>query len=281
MLQDTETHPYIDLVDLQFPYEYGDLLSEEDLDIIRGHSQVIELTQTENFVWYPNPHDPFAPIGGNLHRNTIAKQLYQFVRDTFKHNIVGSIHKNMTGKAMFPISILKFHNSTLWHREGFPYWADSKMKDTLIRTNFAMNFPLFCETADTKVKFAKATDELENNVKQNTNDLIENETWMGDDTLDLNKLFSNYIANMAKSRYENGIKTTFQMDLLDDECEEHLTVVGEKVSYDCPYIIPLSSWHRVITNGQDNRCSLRFFGNNDYTFSDICRLYDEGDLFKG
>ena len=81
---------------------------------------------------------------------------------------------------------------------------------------------------------------------------------------------------MGKQVYANGIKTTFQMDLLDDELESNLTVIGEKVSYDCPILYPLSSWHRVMTNGVDNRCSPRFFGNNDYTFSDICKLYDEG-----
>lgn len=281
MLQDTETHPYIDLLDLQFPYKYSDLLTEEDSDIIKGHSQVSEITQTENFVWYPNPYDSYAPIGGSLHRNSIARILFEFLNDTFSENIVGESLKNSLGKTMFPISILKFHHSTKWHREGFPYWADEQIKSSYRRNNFAINFPLYCETADTKVRFAKATNELEHNVRDNMQLLMEQDKWTQPRNINLKNMFENYIENMGKSVYANNIETTFAMDLLDDELEEHLTVVGEKVSYDCPYIIPLSSWHRVITNGQDNRCSLRFFGNNDYTFSDICRLYDEGDLFKG
>ena len=46
------------------------------------------------------------------------------------------------------------------------------------------------------------------------------------------------------------------------------------------HIIPLSSWHRVTTTG-NNRMSFRFLGNNDYILSQICDLYDKKELFKG
>lgn len=279
MLIDTETHPFIDLQELGLPFD--DLLTEEDLDIIKGNYQLSEVKHTHNFAWYPNQFNQSAPNGATIHRNTTCKKLYEFVKDIFKVDIVGDVKKTIGGKAMFPISILKFHGNTQWHREGYPYWADDNYKNNFTRTNFAFNFPLYCETADTKVRFAKGSKELEINVMQNSNTLMKQDKWETDTKLDIDSISKNYYKNMGKQVYHNGIKTTFQMDLLDDELESNLTVIGEKVSYDCPYIIPLSSWHQVITNGVDNRCSLRFFGNNDYTFSDICKLYDEGDLING
>ena len=70
------------------------------------------------------------------------------------------------------------------------------------------------------------------------------------------------------------------IDSVLDESKYNMEVEGIKNGYHCPYIIPLSSYHKVETDGT-NRISLRFMGNSSkYTYADICKMYDEGELLK-
>ncbi len=283
MFVDTETHPYIDLTQLQFPYSLEEIFDEQDFEIASAKKQISENTITKNFVWYHNPYnDTDAPVGASLHNNKIAKNLIEWIREQFTIDILTPIKTTILGKKMMPISCLKFHTSTGWHREGYPYWVTKAQQQYLMgRTNFALNFPLYLEEGETYVDFAKGSDEYEKRFKALTERFIDKVTEHKRAVVgNLNDINKEYFKEMALQISEDGMTTTTVMDLMDDIHADQLTHVGRKSQYDCPYIIPLSSWHRVTTTG-NNRMSFRFLGNNDYTFSQICDLYDKKELFKG
>ena len=282
MFVDTETHPYIDLTQLKFPYTLEEVFDEQDFEIASAKKQIAETTITKNFVWYHNPYEQDAPVGASLHNNKLAKNLIEWIREQFTIDILTPVKTTILGKKMMPISCLKFHKSTGWHREGFPYWVSKVQQQYLTgRTNFALNFPLYLEEGETYVDFAKGSDEYEERFKTLIEQFIDKVKQHKREKLGtLTDISTEYLKEMALQISEEGMTTTTVMDLMDDINEDQLTQVGRKTQYDCPYIIPLSSWHKVTTTG-NNRMSFRFLGNNDYNFSQICDLYDKKELFKG
>ena len=278
-----ETHPFIDLPNLELPLTWQELFDEEDLAVVNGDCQLKELVHTTNFEWMPNITEYNLPsILGLIHSNKVSRILWEWFQDNTYSNILAPIRKSQTGKNFFPITMLKFHGTSLWHREGYPYWTDGTFREELKgRNNYAFNFPFYGEVEKTSVKFAKGDPQLESMFEGLTREHV---SIHGSGIMQgINKekdLADSYIADMNAATVRYGAHTGLTMDhLLDDKLEQQLTILGEKVKYDSPYCIPLSSWHKVDTSG-GNRLSLRFMGNNEYTFSDICAMYDNNKLFK-
>lgn len=278
-----ETHPFIDLPNLELPFTWQELFDEEDLAVVNGDCQLKELVHTSNFEWMPNISEYNLPsILGLLHSNKVSRILWEWFQDNTYSNILAPIRKSQTGKNFFPITMLKFHGTSLWHREGYPYWTDGAFREKLKgRNNYAFNFPFYGEVEKTSVKFAKGDPQLESMFEGLTREHVGIHS--SDIVQSINKeqdLANSYIKDMNAATVRYGAHTGLTMDhLLDDKLEQQLTILGEKVKYDSPYCIPLSSWHKVDTSG-GNRLSLRFMGNNDYTFSDICAMHDNNKLFK-
>ena len=61
--------------------------------------------------------------------------------------------------------------------------------------------------------------------------------------------------------------------------DDKLNFITEHVGMHNPYIVNLSKWHRVLTNGEP-RVTFRIHANTDLTFEDIERLHDNGEFFK-
>ena len=144
MFVDTETHPHIDLTQLQFPYSLEEIFDEQDFEIASAKKQISENTITKNFVWYHNPYnDTDAPVGATLHNNKIAKNLIEWIREQFTIDILTPNKKPIIlGKKMMPNILFEVHTSTGWHREGYPHWVTKAQQQYLMgRTNFALNFP--------------------------------------------------------------------------------------------------------------------------------------------
>jgi hypothetical protein len=272
--KDNETHPFIDLPDLELPIKWEDVFDDQDIDIADGSYHVDKPTATTSFMWLPQliksgdselPYLLAVPNG-----NRVGRTLYEWFQDTFQSNFLASPQRGL-GKVHFPITLIKFHGTTLWHREGHPYWADDQMREYLNnRSNFAFNFPFYGEKEETSVQFAKGSIDLENLSKKLLSEHKQKH----------NLLQQTDAEGLEPITLEHNILTASHGDfLLSKEHADSLNVVGEKVKYDCGYIIPLSSWHKVHANS-GNRLSLRFMGNNDYTFSDICHMYDNNKLLK-
>jgi hypothetical protein len=279
-----ETHPFIDLPNLELPVTWEELFDEEDLEVVNGDCQLKKVVHTTNFEWMPNLSEHSPPsILGLIHSNKVSRMLWEWFHDNTHNDLLAPIRKSQTGKNYFPITMLKFHGTSLWHREGYPYWTDGAFRKLLNgRNNYAFNFPFYGEVEKTSVKFGKGDPQLESMfeglLKEHVNTHITGMFKQG--ITNQQDLANSYIKDMSVATVRYGAHTGLTMDhLLDAKLEQQLTILGEKVKYDSPYCIPLSSWHKVDTTG-GNRLSLRFMGNNEYTFSDICEMYDNNKLFK-
>lgn len=279
-----ETHPFIDLPNLELPFTWQELFDEQDLEVVNGDCQLKNVVHTTNFEWMPNLSEHSLPsILGLIHSNKVSRTLWEWFQDNTHNNLLAPIQKSGTGKNYFPITMLKFHGTSLWHREGYPYWTDGPFRKLLKgRNNYAFNFPFYGEVEKTSVKFGKGDPQLESMFEGLLKEHVDtNITGMFKQGMtNQQDLSDSYIKDMSVATVRYGAHTGLTMDhLLDAKLEQQLTILGEKVKYDSPYCIPLSSWHKVDTTG-GNRLSLRFMGNNEYTFSDICEMYDNNKLFK-
>ncbi|MDC1040173.1 hypothetical protein OAQ62_00095 [bacterium] len=268
-----EKHPYIDLKDIELPFKCSELFSEQDYQVADADYQIRYNIQTPNIMWegseqslLPTNSRSSRPVSvmGYITSKKIQRQLREFYNDTFKVNIIDDAWTVGTGVKLYPITLIKFHASTVWHREGNATWYTQDIIDRLKgRVNYAINFPLYGDKNNSKVKFGKPCEKLlatEKNLMQqllSQEDIVEGVT--------------------AK---DNSLKVSSSIDSVLDESKYNMEVEGIKDGYHCPYIIPLSSYHKVETDGT-NRISLRFMGNSSkYTYADICKMYDEGELLK-
>ena len=158
-----ETHPFIDLPNLELPITWQELFDEEDLEVVNGDCQLKKVVHTTNFEWMPNLSEHSPPsILGLIHSNKVSKMLWEWFQDNSHNNLLAPIRKSLTGKNYFPITMLKFHGTSLWHREGYPYWTDETFRKLLKgRNNYAFNFPFYGEVEKTSVKFGKGDPQLE------------------------------------------------------------------------------------------------------------------------
>ena len=273
-----ESHPFIDLENLKLPFTHQELFDDLDYDIANGKSQLSITTKTTNFEWHSNTSKDAPPsILGLLTNKKVAKVFLEFINDTFSYPDIIAPVKTGFGRKYLPFTLLKFHGNSYWHREGIPYWASEQEKQIMVsRNNFAVNFPFYGETENTYVEFGKGSPEFEDMFAKLTKQHLRNFTMMKTGIL-----AQNIINDMENATIVNGCHTGISMDhVVSEDQASNIELIGVKDRYDCPYIIPLSSWHKVTTTGS-NRLSFRLMGSNDYTFSDICKLFDNGDLLKG
>jgi|TARA_B110000879_G_C11086754_1_gene477227 hypothetical protein len=268
-----EAHTYIDLNDIKLPFKHSDLFTEMDYQVADADYQITHNIQTEHIMWEGSEQSLLptnarnsrpASVMGYITSKPIQRQLREFYNDTFKVNIVDDAWTVSMGVKFYPITLIKFHKSTVWHREGNAGWYTQDIIDRLKgRVNYAINFPLYGDKDNSRVKFGKPC----NNLLAKEKELMQ-ELLLQDDIVE------------GVTDEDRSLKVSSSIDSVLDETKWNMEVEGVKEGYHCPYIIPLSSYHKVETDGA-NRISLRFMGNSSkYTYADICKLYDAGELLK-
>ena len=78
-----------------------------------------------------------------------------------------------------------------------------------------------------------------------------------------------------------GISVSSSIDQTSsDEMLSHLTPCGKIEGYHDPFLLNLSSWHRVNIKTEAPRLSLRFMGHKKHSFDYIQQLIDEDRFLK-
>lgn len=266
--------PFIDLPHLTLPFDHTEIFTDQDYEIANSKEQLIQNTQTENILWEgveesllrTNSRDtrPSSTMG-YITSKKFQYILKDFFNDNFKINIMDDIWTPSIGVKFLPITLIKFHKSSVWHREGN---ADFYNRDVINmldgRVNYAVNFPLYGDPNNSEVWFGKPSEKL-----------IREEMDL------LYKLSNTEDKVTGVTNIEKTLRVSSSIDSILDEnvWGEHIEITGIKKGYHCPYIINLSSYHKVLTDNT-NRISLRFMGNSSkYTYKDIVQLFENNELF--
>lgn len=262
---------YIDLPGYKLPFNHSDILTEQDYEILENKIQPSEPINTKNLVWvstsYTNTNASNRKVSlmAYISNKDVLNSLAEYLEQNFKKDIIG-LHPWGHYSKVLAVSLITFSNNTPWHREGFNAdWTSKHFEDQYNRRypyqrfNYAINFPFYVKDAHrTKVEFAKTKRPIQD---------IEN------------KLIVDMMRNSSSTEMQKGITVSTSLDqIIDtDRWKEHIDVFSVKQGYDCPYIINLSSYHKVTTSNA-TRLSLRLMGSAKYNWQNIEDFYNNNEL---
>lgn len=267
------TDSFIDLPSIALPFSYSDIFTDQDLEILETRSAPGNGIVTKNIAWNVNLQKTQkryrdVSIMGFIIDKDLMYVLKEHFQNTYNYSILDKPHNILPGKKMLPITLITFSGNTPWHREGFcDKWASRNFEKEYhrfsphSRYNFAVNYPLYVKDAEsTKVEFAKTSDDI-SNIEQS--------------------LMLKMIKNNSQHEELDGIRVSRSLDQILDPSrwEDHINIVATKHGYDCPYIINLSSYHKVTTTNA-TRLSLRYMASTEYKWQDIENIYTSGQLIK-
>jgi len=270
---------YCDCPGIELPFT-NDILSQQDLDMIYGNTEIPKTPsiQTEKINWYANwsttewSKDDLLNGGAIITDQQLKKDVWEWLHETIHPEYFQKIW-NMAGRKTPPVSILCFSESSAWHREGpiqFPENLPQHINKDIVagpRAPAVINFRLLGDPEGSSLEFAKPQDTLNNAEQECINKYFD--TW----TEDVN-------GELHATEHEGVVFTAAQHWLGETyNWQNNLTKITEHVGMHNPYIVNLSKWHRVLTNGEP-RVTFRIHANTDLTFEDIERLQENGEFFK-
>ncbi len=210
---------------------------------------------------------------GVITNKQLMYKLREFAQDTFHDDFLADIW-SFGGRKIVPITLIGFSGPSTFHTEGLTGWrrvADESLFANRIetsRTSAVCNFRLIGDPDDCSIEVAEP-DEYFTEVYDN-----------------LNKEF---IAKWKQDGKEpetmwsegRGISVSSAIDQTSsDEMLSHLTPCGKIDGYHSPFLLNLSSWHRVNIKTESPRVSLRFMGHKKHSFDYIQQLIDEDRFLK-
>jgi len=266
---------YCDCPGIELPFT-KDILSQQDLDMIYGHTEIPKTPsiQTEKINWYANwsttewSKDDVLNGGAVITDQQLKRDVWEWLHETIHPEYFQTIW-NMAGRKTPPVSILCFSHPTAWHREGpiqFPNNLPQHINKDIVskpRAPAVINFRLLGDPNGSTLEFAEANEELKIKEQECIDKYFE--TWYND------------VNGEIHSAEHEGVVFTAAQHWLGEETG--LTKITEHVGMHNAYIVNLSQWHKVNTNGEP-RVTFRIHANTDLTFQDIERLVDNGEFFK-
>ena len=210
---------------------------------------------------------------GILTNKKIMYTLREYAQDTFHEDYLADIW-NIAGRKVVPITLIGFSGPSTYHTEGLAGWkkvADKEflnnITDSSARATAVINFRMLGDPNDCSIETAEP-DEIFTAEYDNLNKKFIEE-W---------KATGKQPDNMVS---ENGISVSSTIDQVSHEkLLKHLRPAGKIEGYHSPFLLNLSSFHKVNINTVAPRVSLRFMGHKHRTFEDFQRLIDEGKFLK-
>ena len=239
----------------------------------------------------------------------LKHRVREWLYDTFNENFFDNKFTSH-GRASPPITILCFNKTSAWHREGpvkVPHGFHINPEPMQAqRWPAVMNFRLTGDIEDSIIQFAEISDTLQEKYDQLRNKFFN--TWRSkalndgtkfentdiDTYTDYDKSAEKRLIHHEKGRifwtgghtltdaeYLDKLRMMLHTDYILDEnlYKDHITKMSQHVGMHNPYIVNLSKWHRVITNGTP-RVTFRLHVNRKLGWDDIREMYETGKLFK-
>ena len=264
---------FIDLPGVHLPFSYSDIFTDLDYEIMETRTAPLGGAQSTHIAWGVNASETQkryrdVSLIGFIFSKDLQYAMREHFEKTYNYSILDSLQPVFPGKKIMPVTLITFSGNTPWHREGFSQeWSTRGFEKQYhrfsprSRYNFAVNYPFYVKDADTtKVEFAKTSKAIQDIDQQ---------------------LMLKLISNESDHEEQSGIRVSRSLDQIVDDSmwQNDITVTNTKYGYDCPYIINLSSYHRVTTTNA-TRLSLRYMASTSYQWADIEHMYNTGTLLK-
>ncbi len=310
---------YCDCPGVSLPFDANTFFNQHDLDMINGIADIpntVEI-QSDKILWYGNWSTTQWSVknvlngGAVITDDKLKRDVWEWMNETIHPSYFQKVW-SLYGRKTPPVSILCFSHPTAWHREGpilFPENLPEYINTEIVsmpRAPAVINFRLLGDKDGSKLQFANPTPELDvqekeciqkyfdtwtEDIQDNTHAYEHNglvftaqQHWLGNDSHPEKKWVGE-----KQNKETTHVVTSRDVVLRDDDLmntgnvstiwDDKLNFVTEHVGMHNPYIVNLSKWHRVLTNGEP-RVTFRIHANTDLTFEDIERLHENGEFFK-
>jgi|TARA_B110000908_G_C10129069_1_gene391325 hypothetical protein len=280
---------YIDL-NVPLPITAEELFDEDDNKFINcttpdQHDIFSKPFNTTNMFWSIPPGGP-SPDGtiGFITNPEIVQTLKDYYNTHFAIDVLGDHH----GDYPEPFSIVKFHKTSQYHREGLntihteAYKSTEEYKSTFTgRFPYCINFRLVGKPDDSAVHFGEPSDKLVQEEQFLENKLLNSIKNKLESGYDLAQSTTGRRLQAKSKKYDLGVfraRTGFYSGR--DEQELLTTKVVRSGNY-CPFIINVAEWHKVIVPALPDgnaRVTLRFMGSECYTFNELEELHKNKKL---
>jgi len=279
---------FCELPELQNPFTPEELFCEEDLNLIYKYDnsnisadKISWTDTTKDYYTGKEYHHKFSGIGYIAHKPTMRK-MYEFVNDTFPDTFITKMW-DLSGRKIFPCTILVWNTPSDWHMEGRPYPAHSHEIFSYGRFSTVCNFRLLGDDSNSKILFSNGSQRLqevssslaEEYVKQQSTDIVELSTSSGGNVR-FRKMMDR-VYNEDKSLMVNSANDYF-CDAT--KWEQDLPIVAEKYDFKNPFLLNLSQWHKVCIDNDATRVTLRLMADKDVPFSVWEQMVDDGTFLK-
>ena len=291
---------FIDCPDVTFPFTADDFFGDFDYDLIYGRIPIpgdltlmgktvkwanwstdnVELIQGTRFE--NEEQDLLFNSAGLIYDNKLKHDVWDWMNDTFHPIYFQELWKTGLGTAHPPVTVLCFSRTTGWHKEGPVPIPDNVPADfdTSYVTNWrppaVINFRLLGDIEGSELQFAEPSDSM----KVAEQELIQK---FFDTSILRAQEDKNPLPNSATLptiiKHRSMVMDARQHWIQQDTYLKSLKHKATHYGMHNPYIVNISEWHRVITNGTP-RVTMRVHANTDLTFRQIEELVDAGKFFK-
>lgn len=269
---------YIDL-NIPLPIDPKELFDEEDIKFIESsdpYSEYKEPLVTTNIHWnITNKPSPDGIIG-YLTSYELADKCKFYFEETFKINPL--TEKLQPGYPYYPITLVRFNQSSAYHREGYADWYTDEHKEVFnSRFQMAINFKMYGDSEGSDVYFGTPSDIIVKQEKELSQKILERNR---NRILKDGKPFGS--TNFTRVSVPNADKTMSvylgRTGFHDDKFEkENIKTKVVRKGYVSPFIINVQEWHKVVTTNKP-RVSLRYMCGDKYTFQELEQLHKRGEL---
>lgn len=271
---------YIDL-DIPLPINPQELFDDKDIEFIECENSFPKYSEpftTTNIHW--NVFKKPTPDGtiGFITNKDILDKCKDFFESTFKINPLTD--KQRPGYGYYPITLVKFNQTSAYHREGFADWyTDEHKKLFKSRFQMAINFKMYGDVEGTEVRFGEPSNLIVEQEKKLTNKILERNrkrVAKGGEQLGTKHFSRVSVSNDDKTMSVYLGRTGFYDKNFEEENIETKVV---RQGYYSPFIINVQQWHKVVTSTKP-RVSLRFMCGDKYTFEELEQLHAGGNLIN-
>ena len=269
---------YIDL-DITLPITPKELFDDNDIvfiECVDPYSKYKGPLVTTNIHWNITNKPSPDGIVGYLTSYELADKCKDYFEKTFKVNPL--TEKLQPGYPYYPITLVRFNQSSAYHREGFADWYTEEHKDVFhSRFQMAINFKMYGKAKGSNVCFGEPSDTIvqqeiklsESILERNRRRVLKNGSPIG-----TNNFSRVSVSNPDKTMSVYLGRTGFHNDKFE---KENIKTKVVREGYHSPYIINVQQWHKVVTT-EHPRVSLRYMCGDKYTFEELEKLHKEGNL---
>ena len=271
---------YFQELDIELPFTADDLFTDHDYEIISNANRTDAGIKTANLYWTSAERE----LGNAawIHSKAIKRRLQEYMFDTFAIPFLPkSIPRGLTGRSVFPATLICFTADNLFHKEGYTddmLTNSDRQNAHYGRINYSLNFKMLGPTENAGTFFGEPSDTVSQWDKigaDNGEAYHRTHNSYGTDP---------YYTHMINDNpaYEYNHRRSGFRHHSDVNQHDYITTVAKKEGFEKPYIINLSKFHRVdMTPIPQPRVAMRIHGNwRKYSFEYIQQLHNEGKLLK-